>query len=368
MTAKLFEPYRLGPLDLTNRVAMAPMTRGRAGSDRVPNDLMREYYVQRSGVGLVISEATSIDESANGWVDAPGVYTDAMVNGWRNVVEGVHDAGSKIYCQLWHTGRASHSDFHGGKLPVAPSAYKINMGEAHTPEGKKDYEVPRPLETEEVSEVVAMYGRAAANAKAAGFDGVELHAANGYLPDTFLQSKTNDREDRYGGSVENRYRFVDECLDAITEHYPVERVGIRISPNGLFNSMGSWDYREQFLYVAKQVEKRGLAYLHVMIGLGFGFHGRGLPMTLSEFRGVYSGCIIANVGYDKESSIKDVESGDADMVAIGRPMISNPDLVNRWRSGQPLEDDAPQDVWYGGGAEGYTTYPTFERSSLNPVA
>ena len=367
MSGKLFEPYQLGPHSLTNRIAMAPMTRARAGEERIPNDLMRRYYTQRSGAGLIITEATSIDQSANGWVQTPGLYTDAMVEGWRNVIGGVHEAGGKIFAQLWHTGRASHSDFLDGNLPVAPSPIAIKIGSAHTPEGKKDYETPRELTVAEIAEIVQMYGAAAANAKAAGFDGVELHAANGYLPDTFLQSHSNKREDQYGGSVENRYRFVGECLDAILKHYDADRVGIRIAPNGLYNSTGSWDFREQFLHVAAKVEKLNLVYLHVMNGLGFGFHGRGLPMKLSEFREVYSGTLIANVGYDRESSIQDVQSSDADMIAIGRPYISNPDLPSRWRSNQPLEEDAPQDVWYSHDAEGYTTYPTFEQSSLNPA-
>ena len=367
-SAKLFEPFDLGPHRLKNRLAMAPMTRGRAGRDRIPNSIMQTYYVQRSGIGLIISEGTTIDESANGWVDSPGIYTDAMVDGWKKVTDAVHDAGGVIFCQLWHTGRASHSDFRGGRPPVAPSPIAIQMGQAHTPEGKKDYEVPRELATEEIAEIVKMYGRAANRAIDAGFDGVELHGANGYLPDSFTQSHSNQREDRYGGSVENRNRFVEECLDEILCHVAADRVGLRISPNGIFNSMGSWDFREQFLKLAQSVEDRRLVYLHVMNGLGFGFHARGLPMKLSQFREVYSGVIIGNVGYDKDSSIADVQSGDADMIAIGRPLISNPDLASRWRSGQPMEDDADQEVWYGGGAEGYIDFPAFGDSSLNPAS
>lgn len=367
MSPKLFEPWEMGSLSLNNRIVMAPMTRGRAGDDRVPNDMMRQYYVQRSGVGLIISEGTAIDASANGWVGAPGLYTDAMVDGWRTITDAVHQAGGKIFAQLWHCGRASHSSFLDGRKPVAPSAIAISSGEAHTPEGKQPYQTPRELSRDEVPQVAAMYGAAAANAKRAGFDGVELHGANGYLPDTFMQSSTNQRIDSYGGSIENRFRFVDECLDEILKHYDADRVGLRISPNGMFNDMGSSDYREQFLYVAERVNQRQLVYLHIMIGLGFGFHAKGTPMTLSEFRGVYTGAIIANVGYDKDDSIKDVESGDADAVAIGRPLISNPDLVNRWRSGQPTEQDAPTDVWYSPGPEGYIDYPNFENSELNPA-
>ena len=367
MPDSLFEPFTLGNLPLANRIVMAPMTRARAGEQRVPNDLMREYYLQRSSVGLILTEATSIDESANGWTQTPGLYTDEMVAGWRSITEAIHEVGGKIFAQLWHTGRASHSSFRGGQRPVAPSAIAIKDGEAHTPEGKRPYETPRALETDEVAEITRMYGRAAEAAMKAGFDGVELHAANGYLPDEFLQSKTNHREDRYGGSIENRFRFVEECLEAIFEHVDASRVGMRISPNGAFNDMGSEDYRETFLHVARKADEKNLVYLHVMDGLGFGFHELGEPMTLSEFRGVYSGAIIGNVGYDLESSTERVRDGDADLIAIGRPLISNPDLVNRWRSGQPLEDDAEMETWYSHGAQGYTDFPTFAESLKNPA-
>ena len=365
-TSKLFEPAKLGPIKLSNRLAMAPMTRGRSGHDRIPNEMMATYYRQRSGVGLIITEATTIDESANGWVDSPGIYTDAMVEGWKPIVDTVHESGGKIFCQLWHTGRASHSDFLGGKLPVAPSAIAIEGGEAHTPNGKKPYETPRPLATEEIPPIVAMYADATRNAIAAGFDGVEVHGANGYLIDTFTQSCSNQRDDDYGGSIENRNRFVREVLDAVLAETPAEKVGLRISPNGAFNGMGSTDYREQFLAVASEVEKRGLVYLHVMDGLGFGFHKLGTPMQLSEFRDVYSGAIIGNVGYDRDDSIAAVNDGHADFVAIGRPLISTPDLPARWLASQPLEDDAPMEVWYRPGPEGYIDYPTFAESKKNP--
>lgn len=357
---ELLTTFDLRGLPLSNRVVLAPMTRARAGEERVPNALMAEYYEQRAGAGLVITEATTISEQANGWNESPGVYTDAMVEGWKETVERVHAAGGVIFLQLWHCGRASHSSFHGGSPAVAPSAIKINGDYIHTPKGKEDYEVPRALETEEIPLIVADYRRAAENAKAAGFDGVEVHSANGYLLDEFLQSKTNHREDKYGGSVEKRFQMLKEVLESVTEVFPANRVGVRLAPNGAFNDMGSEDYREQFTYAAKQLDGYGLAYLHIMDGLAFGFHELGAPMTLAEFREVFSGPLIGNCGYDQASAEKAVASGDADLIAIGRPYISNPDLVERYANDWPLNPEADVADWYTpGGAKGYTDFPTY---------
>lgn len=356
----LFQPFDLHDLTLSNRIVLAPMTRGRSGEDRIPNSLMAEYYAQRSSAGLLITEATTISEQANGWNQSPGIYTDEMADGWKQIVESVHDAGSKIFLQLWHTGRASHSSFHNGDLPVAPSPIKISEGEIHTPQGKQPPEEPRALETDEVARVVEDYRRAAKRAQQAGFDGVEVHAANGYLIDEFLQSKTNHRSDQYGGSIENRYRFLHEIVEAITGDWAANRVGVRLSPNGSFNDMGSPDYREQFTYVARQLNQFGLAYLHVIDGLSFGFHEIGEPMTLGEFRKVFDGPLMGNCGYDADSTNDAIRNGSADLVAIGRPFISNPDLVERFRNGWPLADDAPMSDWYEPkGADGYTDYPTY---------
>jgi N-ethylmaleimide reductase len=278
----LFRTFNLHNLTIPNRVVLAPMTRSRAGTARLPNQLMAEYYVQRSSAGLLITEATTISEEANGWNESPGIYTDEMTEGWKHVVNAVHEKGGLIFLQLWHLGRSSHSSFHNGKPAVAPSAIKINEEYIHTPIGKQPYEVPRALETSEISRVVDDYRRAAERANAAGFDGVEVHGANGYLIDIFLQSKTNHRTDQYGGSVENRYRFLKEVVEAVTSIWPANRVGVRLSPNGAFNDMGSPDFREQFTFVASQLDHFGLAYLHVMDGLAFGFHKLGEPMTLAE--------------------------------------------------------------------------------------
>lgn len=353
----LFRPFRLHDLTLPNRIVLAPMTRGRAGTARLPNALMAEYYAQRSSAGLLVTEATTISEEANGWNESPGVYTDEMVEGWKLTADAVHEKGGVIFLQLWHMGRASHSSFHGGKPAVAPSALKINGDEVHTPTGKQPHEIPRALDTAEIPRVVDDYRKAAARAKAAGFDGVEVHGANGYLIDEFLQSKTNRRTDQYGGSVESRYRFLKEVVAAVTSVWPANRVGVRLSPNGAYNDMGSPDFREQFTFVAGQLDGFGLAYLHVMDGLGFGFHKLGEPMTLADFRSVFHGPLIGNCGYTRETAEKAVADGSADLIAFGRPFISNPDLVERFRHGWPLAPLAPMTDWYSPtGEKGYTDF------------
>lgn len=354
----LLSPFSMGELNLKNRVVLAPLTRGRAGVERIPNEIMAEYYRQRAGAGLLITEATTISDSANGWNESPGIYTDAMVEGWKKVTDGVHETGGAIFCQLWHIGRASHSSFLGGALPVAPSAIPIEGEEARTPTGKQPFETPRALETEEIGDVVASYRAAAERAKAAGFDGVEIHSANGYLLDTFLQSKTNHRTDAYGGSVENRYRILGEVIQAVKEVFSANRVGVRLSPNGVFNDMGSPDFREQYTYVAGQLDSFGLAYLHVMDGLAFGYHELGEAMTLREFRNVFHGPLMGNCGYTQATAEERIAEGNADLIAFGRPFISNPDLVYRFANELPLNDEADISTWYSPtGAEGYTDFP-----------
>jgi N-ethylmaleimide reductase len=356
---KLFEPFKLGSYQLLNRIVLAPMTRSRAGQSRIPNALMAEYYAQRADAGLLISEATSISKQGLGWNDSPGIFTQEQTNAWQLTTKAVHDRSSKIFLQLWHCGRASHTSFHPELgLPVAPSAIKIIGDSIHTPTGKHLYEVPRELTTEEVKQVVLDYRAAAERARDAGFDGVEIHAANGYLIDVFLQSKTNCRTDEYGGTQENRTRFLMEIVDAVKQVWDANKIGVRISPNGAFNDMGSPDYREQFLYVAARLAKYDLAYLHIMDGLEFGFHALGDPMTLAEFKAVYTGCIIGNTGYTKELAEQRLQAGDADLIAFGRPFISNPDLVVRFQQNLALNPDAEMDVWYTNtGAKGYTDFP-----------
>jgi N-ethylmaleimide reductase len=361
MTSVLFQPFQMHDLTLRNRIVLSPMTRGRAGVARLPNRLMADYYTQRSSAGLLITEGVTISEEANGWNESPGIYTDDMIEGWKLTTNAVHEKGGVIFLQLWHTGRASHTSFHDGKPAVAPSAIKINEGEIHTPTGKHPYEVPRALETSEIPRVVQDYRKAAERAKKAGFDGVEIHAANGYLIDEFLQSKTNHRTDEYGGSVVNRYRFLKEVVEAVTSVWLAHRVGVHLSPNGAFNEMGSPDYREQFTFVTGQLGSFGLAYLHVIDGLAFGFHKLGEAMTLTEFRKVFHGPLMGNCGYTKETAEKAIAEGHAGLISFGRPFINNSDLVERFRNDWPLAEPAPMADWYSPtGAKGYTDFPAYQ--------
>jgi N-ethylmaleimide reductase len=261
---------------------------------------------------------------------------------------------------MWHCGRASHSDFHNGELPVSASAVAINGDQIHTPKGKKDYEVPHALETEEITALINDYRVAAQNAKDAGFSGVEVHAANGYLLNQFLDTKTNKRSDQYGGSVENKYRLLGEVLTAVMDVFPSDRVGVRLSPNGVFNDMGSPDFRETYLHVIKELSKLGLGYVHIMDGLAFGFHEQGEAMTLSEFREHYKGIIFGNCGYTKEDAEKRLSQGLIDVAVFGRPFITNPDLVARFENNWPLNPSEDMSLWYTPGPEGYTDYTPYK--------
>jgi len=362
-TSLLLSPFDLRGLLLRNRVVMAPMTRSRAGQERLPNSLMAEYYAQRASAGLIITEATVVSTQGIGWHNTPGVYSNEQAQAWKIVADAVHAKGTPIFLQLWHTGRASHSSFHEKDgLPVAPSAIKINRDYIHTPMGKLPYETPRALETEEVSAIVEDYRRAAERARSAGFDGVEIHAANGYLIDQFLQSKTNHRTDRYGGSLENRYRFLDEIVSAVSAIWTSIRVGVHLSPNGNFNDMGSPDFRETFLYVAKELSRHKIAYLHIVDGVVFGFHGLGPQMTLKEFREVFDEPLMGNSGYTQETAEEAIRQGHADLISFGRPFISNPDLVERFSNGWPLNPPADMKVWYSFDKIGYTDFPRYKVS------
>lgn len=359
----LLSPFKLGDLPLKNRVVLAPLTRSRAGEARMPNSLMAEYYAQRASAGLIITEATVISTQAIGWLNTPGIYSDEQLEAWKQIVTAVKTRETPIFMQLWHCGRASHSSFHeNSQLPVAASAIKLNGEGLHTPLGKQPYETPRALETDEIAIVVEDYRQAAERAKNAGFDGVEIHAANGYLIDTFLQTKSNHRTDSYGGGVENRYRFLKEIVEAIITVFPANRVGVRLSPNGDFNDMGSPDYRESFLYIAGQLNTYNLAYLHLVDGLALGFHELGTPMMLAEFREVFAGTLIGNCGYTQELAETAISSGVADLIAFGRDLISNPDLVERFTHGWPLNPPAEMQAWYSFGPEGYVDFPTYEES------
>ncbi|MDJ0598522.1 MAG: alkene reductase [Crocosphaera sp.] len=359
----LLSPCQVGNITLKNRVIMSPLTRSRAGEERMPNDLMKEYYSQRKSAGLIISEATVISPQGCGWLHTPGIYSDEQMEAWKPITQALHERETPIFLQLWHCGRASHSSFQeNNQLPVSASAIKINEDYIHTPIGKQPHETPRPLETQEIPRIVEDYRLAAERAKNAGFDGIELHGANGYLIDQFLQSKTNQRTDKYGGSFENRYRFLQEIVESVLTVFPANKVAVRLSPNGGYNDMGSPEYRELFTYVAQQLNQYGLAYLHIVDGLEFGFHNLGEPMTLAEFRQVFDGILMGNCGYTQESAEATIKAGNADLIAFGRPFISNPDLVERFANNWPLNPPADIKDWYSFGAEGYIDFPTYEDS------
>lgn len=367
MSSYLLSSYTHGSLTLKNRVVLAPLTRGRAGPSRVPNDLMQTYYEQRAGAGLIITEATAISKQGYGWNSAPGCYNKEQAEAWGRIVDGVHAKGGKIFLQLWHMGRQSHPSFHETNEVVSASAIKV-PGEGGTYDAnneKVSYEVPRALETAEVADVVYDYKRCAEFAKAANFDGIEVHAANGYLIDQFLQSSTNIRTDKYGGSFENRFRFLREILDAVLEVYPSDRIGVRVSPNGVFGGVGSADNAEMFEYVAEQLEPYKLAYLHMMDGHGFGFHNLCRSLSLYDLKSRFKGPVIGNITYTKETAEGAIRSGAADLIAFGRPYMSNPDLAERFANNWPLSPDPTysHEGWYGGPsmpADGYTDYPNYE--------
>ena len=351
----LYTPAKIGRIELANRLVMAPMTRGRADSDGTPNDLMAEYYEQRATAGLIITEATSISPTGRGWVGAPGIYTSAHVEGWRKVTNAVHRNGGRIYLQLWHMGRVSHPDFLGGELPIAPSAVAAN-GEAHTPLGKKRHVTPRALEIAEIPGVVQEFARAARLARDAWFDGVEIHAANGYLIDQFLRDGSNQRADRYGGSVENRARFLLEVTEAVVRAWSSDHVAVRLSPTIAYNDMRDSDPLKTFAYVTHELNKFNLSYLHVLEGLpGHWSAGPGERVT-PHLRRLFKGPLMVNGGYEKDAATRALDEDAADLVAFGTAFLANPDLVQRYRQNLPLNTPR-MDSFYSGGAEGYTDYP-----------
>ncbi|MGQ1909263.1 alkene reductase [Marinifilum sp. RC60d5] len=352
----LLSTFSIADLDLKNRMVMAPMTRNRAGQGDVPTDLMVKYYEQRSGAGIIITEASQISPQAKGYPATPGIYSKDQVDGWRKITETVHRKAGKIFIQLWHVGRISHPDFHDGDLPVAPSAIKP-AGQAFTFEGLKDFVTPRALEEFEIKNIVEDYRLATKNAKEAGFDGVEIHAANGYLIDQFLVDKTNKRIDKYGGSIENRARFLFEVLDAVTEILPGERVGVRLSPSGLFNDMGDSNPAELFSFVIEKLNHYNLAYLHLIEPLmPIDEYPQLIKNVLEYYGKFYKGVRMINGGFTKESGNKAIHDGLAELVSFGVPYLANPDLEKRFELDADL-NEANQDTFYGGNEVGYTDYP-----------
>lgn len=352
----LLTTFNLSGLELPNRIIMAPMTRSRAGEENVPTELNATYYKQRASAGLIISEGTQISEQGVGYPWTPGIHSDKQVEGWKKVTNAVHEAGGRIFAQIWHVGRISHPYFHDGDLPVAPSAVKP-QGQAFTPEGMKDFVEPRALETEEIPGIIKDYVQAAKNAMEAGFDGVEIHGANGYLIDQFIQDGTNKRTDRYGGSVENRARFALEVTEAVTEAVGSNRVGIRLSPSGEFNDMHDTNPKHTFTYLINELNRFDLAYLHLIEPLtDVSDLTNYLENVTPYFRNIYEGTIITCGGYTRESGIQTIEQNDADLVAYAQLFLANPDLPERFAVDAEL-NEPDSDTYYGGGKEGYTDYP-----------
>lgn len=344
----LLEPYRLGPLPLANRVVMAPLTRNRAYGT-TPGGMQGTYYVQRASAGLIISESAQIAPLGQSYPNTPGIHSSEQVRAWRRVTDATHAAGGRIFAQIFHGGRISHPSLIG-ETPVAPSAIRPE-GQLVTPEGMKPFVMPRALITEEVEALIEQFRRATENALDAGFDGVEIHAANGYLVDQFLESGTNRRTDRYGGSIQNRVRFLLEVVEAAVGVWGDGRVGVRLSPGGRFNDMTDADPEETFTNVASALNDFPLAYLHVI---------KAPPASRLDarrlLRSAYRGVLISAGGYTRESAETALQAAEADLIAFGKLYIANPDLVERFALGAPLNTPDPM-TFYGGGAEGYIDYP-----------
>ncbi|MFN3622661.1 MAG: alkene reductase [Hyphomicrobium sp.] len=353
----LFDPIQLGPYRLANRIVMAPLTRSRADDEGVPGELQAKYYTQRASAGLIVSEATNISPQGKGYIRTPGIWSPEQVAGWKLTTKAVHDKGGRIFLQLWHVGRVSHPDIQpGGALPVAPSAVRAENQKAFTYEGFKDLVTPRALETAEIPGIVADYGRAAKNAMEAGFDGVEIHGANGYLLQQFLSDKTNKRTDRYGGSIENRTRIVVEVVDAVTKVWGGDRVGIRLSPLTKFADIGDSNPEPVYLSLIEQINTYNLSYIHVIEGDTGGERNPHGGFDLQKLRRAFNGLYMANNNYTLELAIEARAKNLADLVCFGRPFISNPDLVERLRNGAPLTPADPA-TFYAGEERGYTDYP-----------
>jgi 2,4-dienoyl-CoA reductase-like NADH-dependent reductase (Old Yellow Enzyme family) len=357
MTATLFDPIQLGAISAPNRILMAPLTRGRSVGEHVPvSELKAEYYSQRATAGLIIAEATGISQEGLGWPSAPGIWSDAQVEAWKTVTKAVHDAGGRIILQLWHMGRLVHPDFLGGAQPVSASATTA-PGDAHTAEGKKPYAEARALETSEIPRVIADYVHAAKNAIAAGFDGVQIHGANGYLIDQFLRDNSNFRTDEYGGAIENRIRLLREVTQAVVDAIGADRTSVRLSPNGETQGADDSNPVALFTAAAAALQDIGIAFLELREVKPYGNFGQTeVPRVSPEIRKVFKGPLVLNQEYTRELAEADLASGLADAISFGRPYISNPDLVERLRTGAELTPDNYR-TWYSPGAEGYTDYP-----------
>lgn len=358
----LLTPGQLGRYLLPHRIVMAPMTRNRAGERNVPTEAMARYYRQRACAALIVTEATQVSAGGIGYPNTPGIHTSEQIEGWRRVTDAVHEAGGHIFLQLWHVGRISHPSFLDGALPVAPSAVRPE-GELFTYEGPKPFPTPRALETEEIPGLVEAFRRGAEQALEAGFDGVELHGANGYLVDQFLRDGTNRRTDLHGGSVENRARFLLDITRALVDVWDADRVGVRLSPLSAFNDMFDSQPEKIFVYAAEQLGELGIAYLHLVEQNDFA--GRPEEFELGAVTRAFGGTVIVNGGYDLQRGVAAVESGAADFVAYGRLFLANPDLPRRFELSAPLNEPDPS-TFYGGDEHGYTDYPFLSGSDIQP--
>tara|TARA_R110000751_G_scaffold2018_11_gene9178 strand:- start:3878 stop:4990 length:1113 start_codon:yes stop_codon:yes gene_type:complete len=359
MHESLFQPLTMGALEAKNRIFMAPLTRGRSTQPgSVPNEMMETYYRQRASAGLIISEATGISVEGLGWPAAPGIWSDEQVEGWKPITDAVHEEGGLIVLQLWHMGRLVHPDFLGGNPPVSASATTA-PGHAHTFEGRKDYEAARALSVDEIARVVEDYRHAAENAKKAGFDGVQLHAANGYLVDQFLRDSTNLRDDEYGGSPENRSRFLREVLTALVDVWGADRVGVRLSPNGETQGCDDSDPAATFGAAARVIEELGVAFLELREpGPDGTFGSTDVPKQSPLIRELYTGALVLNSDYTPEGAVADLDADRADAISWGRDFISNPDLPVRFRTGAEIAPNVNvPHSWYGQGPAGYIDYP-----------
>jgi N-ethylmaleimide reductase len=363
-SSKLFEPYKLGPITLPNRFVMAPLTRNRAVAGLVPSPLAVEYYAQRASAGLLVTEASQISQQGQGYQDTPGIYSREQVAGWRKVTDRVHQRGGRIFIQLWHVGRVSHTSLQPNNgAPVAPSAIRA-QGKTFVNNSFTDISEPRALALEEIPGIIEGFRRGAANALEAGFDGVEIHGANGYLLDQFAKDGANKRTDAYGGSIENRARLMLEVAKAVSAEAGAERTGIRISPVTPANDVSDSNPQPLFEYIVDHLNALQLVYLHVIEGATGGPRDIA-PFDYASLRNRFSGAYMANNGYDFELANKVLAAGEADLIAFGKLFISNPDLVERFRRGAPL--NAPDKAtFYGGGAKGYTDYPTLS-AALDPA-
>lgn len=360
MTA--FKPIDIGPLTLKNRICMAPMTRNRADNEyEAPTELHQTYYSQRASAGLIISEGSPVSAYARGYIYTAGLYNEKQIEGWKKVLSKVHDNGGLMQAQLWHTGRVSHSYFHDGNKPPAPSAVKSDSM-AYTPDGFQETPIPRAVTTEEIESIVDDFRQAAKNAIEAGFDGVQVHGANGYLIEQFLHDSANHRSDEYGGSIENRARFLFEIIDAVSNEAGVERTSLRLSPSNLFNTKNDSSSRELYEYVIKKLNNYSLSYLELVEALAdVSDHPNLVPNVIEHYRPLYDGPVMTNGNYDRESALEIIDSGTADMVSFAKLFLANPDLPKRFKENAPL-NTPNKNTFYTRGKEGYTDYPFLEET------